>query len=159
MIILFLIQMAVTIVTGIYFYTQLRKEKHAQPAARHEGAREMDKLRQMRAIRLSEPLSEHVRPQTFDDIIGQREGIKALTAILCGSNPQHVIIYGPPGIGKTCAARLVLEAAKAACTIPSIRGRAAWACRASRSPSRGLLLRPMAACFFWMKSVNCIRSR
>jgi len=112
MIILFLIQMAVTIVTGIYFYTQLRKERHAQPAARHEGAREMDKLRQMRAIRLSEPLSEHVRPQTFDDIIGQREGIKALTAILCGSNPQHVIIYGPPGIGKTCAARLVLEAAK-----------------------------------------------
>ena len=72
----------------------------------------MDKLRQMRAIRLSEPLSEHVRPQTFDDIIGQQEGIKALTAILCGSNPQHVIIYGPPGIGKTCAARLVLEAAK-----------------------------------------------
>ena len=112
MMILFLIQMAVTIVTGIYFYTQLRKEKRSQPAARHEGAREMDKLRQMRAIRLSEPLSEHVRPQSFDDIIGQREGIKALTAILCGSNPQHVIIYGPPGIGKTCAARLVLEAAK-----------------------------------------------
>ena len=112
MMILFLIQMAVTVVTGIYFYTQLRKEKRSQPAARHEGARELDKLRQMRAIRLSEPLSEHVRPQSFDDIIGQREGIKALTAILCGSNPQHVIIYGPPGIGKTCAARLVLEAAK-----------------------------------------------
>ena len=33
-------------------------------------------------------------------------------AILCGKNPQHVIIYGPPGVGKTCAARLVLEAAK-----------------------------------------------
>ena len=45
-------------------------------------------------------------------ICAAREGIKALTAILSGSNPQHVIIYGPPGIGKTCAARLVLEAAK-----------------------------------------------
>ena len=112
MFILFLIQMVVTVITGIYFYTQLRKEKHTQPSVRHEGAKEMDKLRQMRGIRLSEPLSEHVRPQTFDDIIGQQEGIKALTAILCGSNPQHVIIYGPPGIGKTCAARLVLEAAK-----------------------------------------------
>ena len=110
--ILFLIQMAVTLVTGIYFYTQLRKERQSQPAQRREGAREMDKLRQMRAVRLTEPLSEHVRPQTFDDIIGQQEGIKALTAILCGANPQHVIIYGPPGIGKTCAARLVLEAAK-----------------------------------------------
>ena len=27
-------------------------------------------------------------------------------------NPQHVIIYGPPGVGKTCAARIVLEEAK-----------------------------------------------
>ena len=66
----------------------------------------------MRAIRLSEPLAERVRPQTFEDIIGQEEGIRALRAILCGPNPQHVIIYGPPGIGKTCAARLVMECAK-----------------------------------------------
>ncbi|MEG0127035.1 MAG: S16 family serine protease, partial [Clostridia bacterium] len=43
---------------------------------------------------------------------GQEDGIKSLKAILCGKNPQHVLIYGPPGIGKTCAARLVLEAAK-----------------------------------------------
>jgi Lon-like ATP-dependent protease len=35
-----------------------------------------------------------------------------LKAALCGSNPQHVIIYGPPGVGKTAAARLVLEEAK-----------------------------------------------
>ena len=40
------------------------------------------------------------------------EGIAALCAVLCGPNPQHVILYGPPGIGKTCAARLVLEYAK-----------------------------------------------
>ena len=72
----------------------------------------MDKLTRMRAIRLSEPLAERVRPQTFEDIIGQEEGIRALRAILCGPNPQHVIIYGPPGIGKTCAARLVMECAK-----------------------------------------------
>ncbi len=31
---------------------------------------------------------------------------------LCGPNPQHVIIYGPPGVGKTAAARLVLDEAK-----------------------------------------------
>ena len=110
--ILFLIQMTVTVVVGVYFYKQLQKEKQAQPGRRRDGAREMEKLRQLRAVRLSEPLSEHVRPQSFGDIVGQQEGIKALSAILCGANPQHVIIYGPPGIGKTCAARLVLEAAK-----------------------------------------------
>ena len=44
--------------------------------------------------------------------MGQEEGIRSLKAILCGANPQHVIIYGPPGIGKTCAARAVMEYAK-----------------------------------------------
>ena len=37
---------------------------------------------------------------------------KSLKAALCGPNPQHVIIYGPPGVGKTAAARLVFEEAK-----------------------------------------------
>lgn len=53
-----------------------------------------------------------MRPTSFEDVIGQEDGIRSLQAILCGANPQHVLIYGPPGIGKTCAARLVLEAAK-----------------------------------------------
>ena len=66
----------------------------------------------MRRIKLTEPLTEKSRPISFDDIIGQEEGIKALKAAICGPNPQHVIIYGPPGIGKTAAARLVLEEAK-----------------------------------------------
>lgn len=110
--ILFGLQLTVTVIIGIYFFVQLRQQQQKQPAARREGSREMDKINRMRAIHLSEPLSERVRPARFEDIIGQQEGIKSLEAILCGPNPQHVIIYGPPGIGKTCAARLVLEAAK-----------------------------------------------
>ncbi|NLV59016.1 MAG: ATP-dependent protease LonB [Clostridiales bacterium] len=110
--ILFALQLVVTLVVGIYFYTQLRNQKRAQPQAQRESGREMERLQRMRAIRLSEPLAEKVRPAKFSDIIGQEDGIKSLKAILCGRNPQHVLIYGPPGIGKTCAARLVLEAAK-----------------------------------------------
>ena len=110
--ILFGIQLLVTIVVGIYFYNQLRTQRKAQPAQRRESGREYDKLQKQRALRLSEPLAEKVRPVRFSDIVGQEDGIKSLKAILCGKNPQHVIIYGPPGIGKTCAARLVLEAAK-----------------------------------------------
>lgn len=48
----------------------------------------------------------------MNEVIGQEEGIRALRAAMCGPNPQHVIIYGPPGCGKTCAARLVLEEAR-----------------------------------------------
>ena len=72
----------------------------------------MENLLKMRRIKLTEPLTEKSRPINFEDIIGQEEGIKALKAAICGPNPQHVIIYGPPGIGKTAAARLVLEEAK-----------------------------------------------
>ena len=110
--VLLVIQLAVTVVVGIYFFRQLRQQKRAQPASRRESSREYEHLRRMRGTHLSEPLAEKVRPTTFEDIIGQEEGIKSLKAILCGANPQHVLIYGPPGIGKTCAARLVLEAAK-----------------------------------------------
>lgn len=112
-VILLVVQLAATLVVGIYFYKQLKQQKNAQPAVRRESNREMERVQRMRAIRLSEPLAEKVRPTSFTDVIGQEDGIKSLKAILCGANPQHVLIYGPPGIGKTCAARLVLEAAKA----------------------------------------------
>ena len=107
-----LIQLAATLVMGIYFYNQLKAQKKAQPLGRRETAREMENLRRLRSISLSQPLSEQVRPKAFSDIVGQEEGIRSLMAILCGKNPQHVLIYGPPGVGKTCAARLALEAAK-----------------------------------------------
>ncbi|MDD3335778.1 MAG: ATP-dependent protease LonB [Eubacteriales bacterium] len=116
--VLFVIQLLVTAVVGIYFYTQLRAQRKTQPSQRRESGREYERLQKMRALKLSEPLAERVRPAKFSDIIGQEDGIKSLKAILCGKNPQHVIIYGPPGIGKTCAARLVLEAAKKSAGTP-----------------------------------------
>lgn len=116
--VLFVIQLLVTLVVGVYFYTQLKAQRKAQPGHRKDSGREYERLQRMRALKLSEPLAERVRPAKFSDIIGQEDGIKSLKAILCGKNPQHVIIYGPPGIGKTCAARLVLEAAKKSAGTP-----------------------------------------
>lgn len=107
-----LIQLVVSVVVGLYFLRAMRKEKQTTSKTTPESMREMDKLKKMRDIHLNLPLGEQVRPKQFSDIIGQSEGIAALCAILCGPSPQHVIIYGPPGIGKTCAARLVLEYAK-----------------------------------------------
>ena len=106
------VQLIVTVIMGVYFFSQLKKQRTVEPVGRRESAKEMENLRRMRAVSLSEPLAEHVRPRRMEDIVGQEEGIRSLMAILCGKNPQHVIIYGPPGVGKTCAARLALEAAK-----------------------------------------------
>ncbi|MCG8514214.1 MAG: ATP-dependent protease LonB [Halanaerobiales bacterium] len=90
----------------------LRSQQGTKRAVVKESKSELDKLRAMRGISLTEPLSEKTRPKAFQDIIGQDEGIEALKAAICSANPQHVIIYGPPGIGKTAAARLVLETAR-----------------------------------------------
>ncbi|NLA85504.1 MAG: AAA family ATPase, partial [Clostridiales bacterium] len=107
-----IIQLFFTIVIGLYFFNLLRGQQGNKSAIEKESRIEMEKLQRMREISLSEPLSEKTRPASFEDIIGQENGIRALRAALCGPNPQHIIIYGPPGVGKTCAARLVLEEAK-----------------------------------------------
>lgn len=90
----------------------LRNQHTQKVSVERESHKEMEQLQKMRAVSLTEPLAEKVRPASFADIVGQKDGLKALKAALCGPNPQHVIIYGPPGIGKTAAARLVLEEAK-----------------------------------------------
>lgn len=107
-----LINLFFAAVIGIYFWQMLRTQQGGKVAVDRESRKEMEKLRKLRSISLTEPLSEKTRPNSLKEIIGQEEGLRALRAALCGPNPQHVIIYGPPGVGKTAAARVVLEEAK-----------------------------------------------
>lgn len=116
--ILAVIQVFFAVVIGLYFWNLLKTQNSNRHAIERESRKELDKLRRMRAISLSEPLSEKTRPVSLDDIVGQRDGLKALRAALCGPNPQHVIVYGPPGVGKTAAARVVLEEAKKSLSSP-----------------------------------------
>ena len=106
------IQLFFGIIIGLYFWNLLKNQRTQKVSIDRESKKEMEELRKMRSISLTEPLAEKVRPSSFEDIVGQEDGIKALKAAICSPNPQHVIIYGPPGVGKTAAARLVLEEAK-----------------------------------------------
>jgi Lon-like ATP-dependent protease len=106
------IQFFFAIVIGMYFLNLLRSQQGNRVAVERESKKEMDKLQKLREISLTEPLAEKTRPASFAEIVGQEEGLKALRAALCGPNPQHVLIYGPPGVGKTAAARLILDEAK-----------------------------------------------
>ncbi|MGZ4122465.1 MAG: ATP-binding protein, partial [Tumebacillaceae bacterium] len=110
--ILSLVQVFFAVVIGLYFWNQLKSQQSNRSAIEQESKKELEKLRKMRAISLTEPLAEKTRPSKFEEIVGQTDGLRALRAALCGQNPQHVIVYGPPGVGKTAAARLVLEEAK-----------------------------------------------
>lgn len=95
-----------------YFFKSSRKRKGGEGLTTEDNIIQMDKLMMMREEGLTEPLSEQTRPKKLEEIIGQEKAIKALRAALCGPNPQHILIYGPPGVGKTAAARLILEEAK-----------------------------------------------
>lgn len=98
--VLTILQLFFSIVIGLYFWNMLKSQQGTKRAVIKESKSELNKLRAMRRISLTEPLAEKTRPARFQDIIGQEEGLEALKAAICGPNPQHVIIYGPPGVKK-----------------------------------------------------------
>lgn len=69
-------------------------------------------LERLEEINLSKSALEKLRPTQLQEVVGQDRAVKALLSKLASPFPQHVILYGPPGVGKTTVARLVLEEAK-----------------------------------------------
>ncbi len=66
-------------------------------------------IEKMFAQQLSRSAQEMLRPAELDQIVGQDEAIAALVSKLASPYPPHIILYGPPGVGKTTAARLALK--------------------------------------------------
>lgn len=60
----------------------------------------------------SKNIMSFLRPADFNQVIGQERAVKSLISKLSSPYPQHIILYGPPGVGKTTAARLALEEVK-----------------------------------------------
>ncbi|HNA08390.1 MAG TPA: AAA family ATPase, partial [Leptospiraceae bacterium] len=51
-----------------------------------------------------EPLASRLRPEQFEDLIGQSETIQILKKL---KRPVSMILYGPPGSGKTTIAKIL----------------------------------------------------
>ncbi len=59
------------------------------------------------------PLAERLRPRTLDDVIGQPQLLgpgKPLRVAFESHQPHSMILWGPPGVGKTTLARLMSDA-------------------------------------------------
>jgi putative ATPase len=66
------------------------------------------------------PLAERMRPRTIDEYVGQRHLLgpgRLLADLLATGRVESLILWGPPGTGKTTLARLLAEAAGG----PSVR--------------------------------------
>lgn len=74
--------------------------------------KKLEQLEELEKIHLTQSVMELLRPASTDEIVGQTRAVHSLLAKLSSPYPQHLILYGPPGVGKTTAARLVLEEAK-----------------------------------------------
>jgi ATP-dependent Lon protease len=69
-------------------------------------------LEKLESKKLSRTVVEVIKPASLAEVVGQEAAVRALLAKVACPYPQHVILYGPPGVGKTTVARLVLEEAR-----------------------------------------------
>lgn len=74
--------------------------------------KKLEELEQLGARGLAASALQLLRPQSLKEVVGQESAIRSLLAKISSPYPQHVILYGPPGVGKTTVARLALEVAK-----------------------------------------------
>ena len=72
-------------------------------------------------VRPAAPLAERLRPRTLDDVVGQKHLLgpgKPLRAAFESGKPHSMILWGPPGSGKTTLARLIEDMERAGLVSP-----------------------------------------
>ncbi|KGM96126.1 ATPase AAA [Clostridium novyi A str. 4552] len=87
----------------------IRKRKGSENG---KTLKKYSKLKELDSVKLTNNILSMLRPKSFSEIVGQERPIKSLISKLASPYPQHIILYGPPGVGKTTAARLALEEVK-----------------------------------------------
>lgn len=87
----------------------LKKEKGSE---NKKTTKKYEELKELDERVTSKNIMSFLRPEKLDEIVGQERAIKSLISKLSSPYPQHIILYGPPGVGKTTAARIALQAAR-----------------------------------------------
>ncbi|MBX3166124.1 MAG: Lon family ATP-dependent protease [Candidatus Eremiobacteraeota bacterium] len=91
------------------------RELRREALKEEDGPENSTTLRRLSELELLEKKSLNnsvlslLRPRDLEEVVGQDRAIHSLKAKMGTPFPQHVLLYGPPGVGKTTVARLVLE--------------------------------------------------
>ncbi|MDD2585081.1 MAG: Lon family ATP-dependent protease [Syntrophomonadaceae bacterium] len=97
------------------YFRQIKRQVIKEQQSSTENAATLKKLGQLEIMErtsLNQSALEILRPSCLEEIIGQEQALKSLISKLNTPYPQHILLYGPPGVGKTTCARLALELIK-----------------------------------------------
>lgn len=96
------------------YLRDLRREALAEDIGPETSSnrRKLEELEALTARNLDTSALQTMRPGDLSQVVGQEEAVESLFSKLGTPFPQHVILYGPPGVGKTTVARLILNEVK-----------------------------------------------
>ena len=60
-------------------------------------------------MEISKIWTEKYRPKTFSEVFGQADIVKRIEALTNSMNIPHLLFAGPPGIGKSTLALIVMK--------------------------------------------------